>query len=89
MLVVGPVAGEHQDASIGKRIDDGVEDRMSLRIRSVQVLEREDDRLSLTLRHQQAPDAVDGPGPAQQRIQRRPLRIVDGNVKQREEGGNQ
>jgi hypothetical protein len=58
VLVLGAVGDEEQEMSGGKRVNEAVEPRLSLRVDPVQVLENKQQRLDLALSKDQAPGGV-------------------------------
>ncbi len=87
MLVLGPVVDEQEDPGRGQTLDQAVEQRLRLGIDPVQVLEDEEERLPLALPEQEVLDGLEGALPALGGIERLPVGVLDGDIEEREQGG--
>src|SRR5262249_46701221 len=85
VLVLGPVAHEQQELRRADAVDQRVEDSLTLAVDPVQVLEDHDERLLSRLPQQQLPYGVEGPLATLSGAERRPRRIVDRYVEQRQQ----
>ena len=86
MLVLGTVVDQEKHPGRRQALNEAVEERLSLRVDPVQVLEHQEQGLSLALPKQEALDRIEGTLTALGGIEGLPLGIVDWNVKEGEEG---
>jgi hypothetical protein len=86
VLVLRTIVGEEQDAGGGQTLEQAVEEGLGLAVDPVKILEHEAERLDLTLAEQQSLDRVERSLPALRWVQMRPLRLLDGEIQEREEG---
>jgi hypothetical protein len=85
VLVLGPVRQDEKQSHRRHAADDGVQERLGLRVDPVQILEDYEDRLDLALAAQESLHRIERPLPALRRIETLPVRIVGGGVQEHEE----
>ena len=87
MLVLRPVVDQQEHPGGGQALDQAVEERLRLGVDPVEVLEDHEQRLPLALSQQEALDGVEGALAALGGSSACHVRIVDGHIEQRQQGG--
>jgi hypothetical protein len=84
-LVLGTAIDQQTDARGSHPLDEGVEKRLGFSVRPVQVLEHDQQRLVLAFPEEHASSGLIDLQPALGGIERRPMRILDRDIEERED----
>src|SRR5215467_11520192 len=87
VLVLGTVVHEQQQPCGTQAVYETVEYRLRFAIDPVQILEHEHQRLHLALTNQETFQCIQGAPPPPGRVERLPLRVLPGEIEERQECG--
>ena len=87
MLVLRPVVDQEKKSCGRQALDQAVQERLRFGVDPVEIFEDHEQGLQLALAEQETLDGVEGSLATLRRIERLPLRVLDGHVEERQQRG--